>query len=343
MAEKKIAASFESVMRQLKSGVYLPVYLLMGDEAYFIDKIADYIADNVLQPDERFFNQDVVFGSDVTVSNVVELAKGYPVMPATRRVVIVKEAQALRQIDALEQYLTKPAPNTILVLCYKNGTIDKRKKVVAAAAAHGVVLECKKKREYELPPFIESYLKAQHVAIDQKAAMMIAEHIGPDMHRLVSELDKVTISLPNDNRRVTPDIVEQQIGISKEFNVFELQDAIISKNVYKANLIVKYFDKNPKAGSVYSLVPFLFSFFQKLMIAFYAPNRASEQAVAAQLDLKSMWAARTYITAMKNYSAMKTMQIIDKLREIDAKSKGVDNIHTPAGDLLKELVFFILH
>lgn len=343
MAEKKVALTYDAVMRQLKSGIYKPIYILMGDEPYFIDKISDYIADNVLQPDEQFFNQDVVYGPDVNVARVVELAKGYPIMPATRRVVIVKEAQAMKQIEQLEQYLTKPAETTILVLCYKNGTINGRSKLVTKANALGVVLECKKKRENELPAFIESYLKTQHAAIDPKAAAMIADHIGSDLHRLVSELDKVLIAQPNDNRRVTPEIVERQIGVNKDFNAFELKNAIVQKDVYKANQIVNYFDKNPKAGSIYSFLPLLFSYFQNLMMAFYAPNRASEQAVAAQLDLKSPWAARDYMTGMRNYTAMKTLLIIDKIREIDAKSKGIDNVHTSPGDLMRELLFFILH
>lgn len=343
MAEKKVALTYDAVMRQLKSGIYKPIYILMGDEPYFIDKISDYIADNVLQPDEQFFNQDVVYGPDVNVARVIELAKGYPVMPATRRVVIVKEAQAMKQIEQLEQYLTKPAETTILVLCYKNGTINGRSKLVTKANALGVVLECKKKRETELPAFIESYLKERHVAIEPKAAAMIADHIGSDLHRLVSELDKVLIALPDDNRRVTPETVERQIGVNKDFNAFELRNAIVQKDVYKANQIVNYFDKNPKAGSIYSFLPLLFSYFQNLMMAFYAPNRTSEQAVAAQLDLKSPWAARDYMTGMRNYTAMKTLLIIDKIREIDAKSKGIDNVHTPPGDLMKELLFFILH
>lgn len=343
MAEKKTMVTFDSVMRDLKAGKYKPVYLLMGDEAYFIDKISDFITENVLTPEEQFFNQNVVFGADVSALQVMEMAKGYPVMPATHRVVVVKEAQAMKQIDSLEKYLNKPAPSTILVLCYKNGTVDKRKKIVAKVAAVGVVFESKKKKDSELPGFIEGYLKMHKAAIEPKAAAMVAEHVGADLNRLVSELDKVLISLPDDNRVVTAETVEHQIGVSKDFNAFELNRAIIAKDVFKANQIVNYFDKNPKAGSIYSFLPLIFSFFQKLMVAYYAPNRNSEVSVAQHLELKSQWLARDYMTGMRNYTATKTLQIISKIREIDAKSKGLDNPNTSSGDLMKELLFFILH
>lgn len=343
MAERKSAAMFESIMHDLKSRKYAPVYILMGDESYYIDKISDYIEQNVLDVDDRDFNQTTVFGSDVTAAQIVDLAKGYPVMPSQYRVVIVKEAQNLRSLDALERYFEKPLGSTILVICYKNGTIDKRKKVVGKAEAVGVVFESKKKRDYELSSFIEAYLKAKHVAIDPKSASMIAEHIGADLSRLVSELDKVMISLPEDNRRVTPEIVEREIGVSKDFNVFELKSAIIERNVFKANQIVKYFDSNPKAGSLFSFLPLLYSYFQNLMVAFYAPDRNNDNALAAYMELKSVWGIKDYRAGMRNFTAMKTLQILAKIREIDAKSKGLDSLNTSTGDLMKELIFFILH
>lgn len=330
-------------MRDLKAKKYAPVYILMGDESYYIDKISDYIAENVLDPDDRDFNQTIVFGADTTAAQVVDLAKAYPVMPSEHRVVIVKEAQALKSLDALERYFEKPLRSTILVVCYKNGTIDRRKKVIGKAEAAGVVFESKKKRDYELPSFIEKYLKDHNTAIDPKSCAMIAEHIGADLSRLISELDKVMISLPDDNRRVTPEIVEREIGVSKDFNVFELRSAIIERNVFKANQIVKYFDKNPKAGSLFSFLPLLYAYFQNLMVAFYAPDRNNDQALAAYMELKSVWGIKDYRAGMRNYTAMKTLQILSKIREIDAKSKGLDNQNTSTGDLMKELIFFILH
>ena len=343
MAEKKSSVTFEAIMRDLKAQKYAPVYILMGDESYYIDRITDYIAENVLAPDDRDFNQTVVFGADTTAAQVVDLAKGYPVMPASHRVVIVKEAQALKSLDALERYFEKPLMSTVLVIAYKNGTIDRRKKVVGKAEAVGVGFESKKKKDYELPSFIETYLKQKHVAIDPKSTSMIAEHIGADLSRLISELDKVMISLPDDNRRVTPEIVEREIGVSKDFNIFELKTAIIERNVFKANQIVKYFEKNPKAGSLFSCLPLLYGYFQNLMVAFYAPDKNNDNNLAAFMELKSVWGLKDYRVGMRNFTAMKTLLILSKIREIDAKSKGLDNLNTTVDDLMKELIFFILH
>lgn len=340
MAEKTTGTTYDSIMRALKAGNFSPIYILMGDEPYFLDKITDYIADNVLQPEERDFNQSVVFGSDVTAAQVVDLAREFPMM-ATHRVVIVKEAQSLKNADLLVKYLATPVPSTILVLCYKGGKVDRS--VLAKAKTSGIVFESKKKRDYELPDFIMGYLKLRGVTIDNKSASMIAEHIGADLSRLTSELEKVMISLPANDRRITPDVVEQQIGVSKDFNVFELKNAIVTKNIFKANQIIKYFDNNPKAGSLYSFVPLLFNYFQNLMIAHYAPEKNNENALANYLELKSSWAAKEYIIGMRNYSATKVLNIIHMIKVTDAKSKGIGNVSTSTGDLAKELLFFILH
>ena len=341
MAEAK-NVTFGSIMRDLEAGKYAPVYYLMGDESYYIDKIADYIADHVLQPEERDFNQTILFGSDVTASQIADTARRYPMM-SEYQVVIVKETQNLKNTDALEKYFKAPMSSTILVMCHKNGKIDGRKReYVKAISTTGILFESNKLRDRDLPAFIERYLKARKVSIDPKSTQMIADNIGPDLSRLTSELDKVVLSL-NQDRRVTPQIVEDQIGVSKEFNGFELRDAIVNRNVYKANQIIKYFDENPKAGSIYSFLPMLFNYFQNLMIAFYSPNNKSQEAVAEWLELRSAWAAKDYMTGMRNYSGMKVMQIIGKIREIDAKSKGLDNPNTPPGELMKELIFYILH
>ncbi|WP_036875769.1 DNA polymerase III subunit delta [Hoylesella oralis] len=342
MTEKKTGATFENIMRDLKARKFSPIYILMGEEAYFIDKISDYIAENVLQPEERDFNQNIVFGSDVNAAQVADLAKGYPMM-SEYRVVIVKEAQNIRAAEPLEKYLEKPVMSTILVLCHKNGSIDRRKKLVSKAEVAGVVFESKKKRDYELPGFIEGYLLKHKVAIDNKSASMIADHIGSDLGRLTSELDKLQISLPENDRRVTPEIVEERIGVSKDFNAFELRNAIVNRDIFKANQIINYFDRNPKAGSIFAFLPLLFNYFQNLMLSYYAPNRNNENSVAQFLDLRSVWAVKDYMVGMRNYTGMKTMQIISKFREIDAKSKGIDNPNTSSGELMKELIFFILH
>lgn len=335
--------SFETIMRDLKARKFMPVYYLMGDEPYYIDQIADYIADHVLLPEERDFNQTILFGSDTTASQIADAARRYPMM-SEFQVLIVKEAQNVKNTEALEKYFKAPLKSTILVMCHKNGTIDGRKKeYVKSIQTAGVLFESKKLRDRDLPAYIEGYLQDRQVSIDPKSVQMIADNIGADLSRLTGELEKLMISLPEQDRRVTPQIVEDQIGISKDFNGFELRDAIVSKNVYKANLIIKYFDENPKAGNIYSFLPMLFNYFQNLMIAYYAPNNKSQEAVAEWLELRSPWAAKDYMTGMRNYAGMKVMQIISKMREIDAKSKGLDNPNTPPGELMKELIFYILH
>ena len=342
MADAK-NVSFDSIMADLEARRFVPVYYLMGDESYYIDKISDYIAEHVLQPEERDFNQTILFGSDVTASQVADYARRYSMM-SEYQVVIVKEAQNIKNTEALEKYFKQPLASTILVMCHKNGTVDGRKReYVKAIQSAGVLFESKKLRDRDLPVFIEHYLKARVVTIDVKSTQIIADSIGADLSRLTSELDKVILSLPKESRRVTPQVVEDQIGVSKEFNSFELRDAIVNRNVFKANQIIKYFDDNPKAGSIYSFLPMLFNFFQNLMIAYYAPKKQSQEGVAEWLELRSAWAAKDYMIGMRNYTGMKVMQIIGKIREIDAKSKGLDNPNTPPGELMKELIFYILH
>ena len=342
MAETK-NVTYSSIMKELQSGQFRPVYYLMGEESYYIDKICDYIAEHALQPEERDFNQTIMFGSDVNASQIADAARRYPMM-AERQVVIVKEAQNLKNTDALEKYIKQPLTSTVLVICHKNGKIDGRKReLVKAIQQAGVLFESQKLKERDLPTFIENYVKQKNAAIDPKSTQLIADAIGADLSRLVSELEKVLLSLPEENKKITPLVVEDRIGVSKDFNGFELRDAIVNKNVFKANQIVNYFEKNPKAGSIYSFLPMLFNYFQNLMLAYYCPEKGSQEKVAEWLELRSPWAAKDYMTGMRNFTAMKTMQIISKLREIDAKSKGLDNPNTPPEELMKELIFFILH
>ena len=342
MAEKRQTTTYESILSDLSEGKFAPLYILMGEESYFIDKITDFIAQNALREEERDFNQTVCFGSDVSAAAVADMARRYPMM-AERQVVIVKEAQNIKQWDQLEQYFEKPQPTTVLVIAYKNGTIDGRKKILTKAQNAGaVIFESKKLYERDLPVFMVDYLKRHQATIDHKSCQMIAEHIGSDLSRLTSELDKVCLSMPEGSRHITPEVVEEQIGVSKDFNGFEFRSAIANRDVLKANQILKYFDSNPKSGGPFMLIPLLFNFFQNLMLAHYAPQK-TDSGVAQFLDLRSAWGAKEYMTGLRNYSGMKTMQIIQKIRETDAKSKGLDNPNTPVGDLMKELVFFILH
>jgi DNA polymerase-3 subunit delta len=337
------AVTFESVMSELKARRFKPVYYLMGDESYYIDKISDWIAENVLQPEERDFNQTVLFGSDVNASQIADTARRYPMM-SEYQVLIVKEAQNIKNTEPLEKYFKAPMPTTILVMCHKNGKIDGRKPGYSKAIQQvGVLFESKKLRDWDLPPFIERYLADRGASIDPKSTQLIADNIGADLSRLTGELEKVLISLPEGDKRVTPQVVEDQIGVSKDFNGFELRSAIVNRNVFKANQIVKYFDENPKAGSIYAFLPLLFSYFQNLMLAYYCPQKNDRDALMQWLETKSLFVLKEYQTGLRNYSAMKVMQIISKMREIDAKSKGLDNPNTPAGELMKELIFFILH
>lgn len=342
MAEKKVSVSFDTLMQQLRDKKFAPVYLLMGDEPYYIDKLSNFFQNQILSPEQQAFDLTVVFGADVNAAQIADLAMQYPMM-SERKVIIVKEAQGLKSFDKLEKYVLHPQPKTILVFCYKNGTINRRLKFAAAVEKTGVIYESKKLKEWQLPKFILDYAKRQKASIDEKSAAMIADHIGADISRLTSELDKLLISLPQDNRRITPEIVEKNVGVSKDFNAFELRDAIVNKNIYKANQIISYFNNNPKAGSAYSLVPLLFNYFQNLMLAYYAPNRNDQYALAEYLGMRSPWGVKDYITGLKNYTGRKTLQILDKLGEIDAKIKGLDNPNTPSEELMRELIFFILH
>lgn len=337
------AVTYDSLMSELKARQFKPVYYLTGDESYYIDKVTEWIAENVLQPEERDFNQTILFGSDVNASQIVDAAKRYPMM-AERQVVIIKEAQLIKNTEPLEKYFHQPMPSTVLVMCHKNGKIDGRKQgLVKAIREHGVLFESMKLKERDLPAFIQNYLKSHEASIDPKSTQMIADAIGADLSRLTSELDKVLLGLPEEDRRVTPQIVEDRIGVSKDYNAFELRDAIVNRNVLKANQIIKYFDENPKAGGLYALLPLVFNYFQNLMLSYYCPIKNDTFELAKWLDMKNSWGSKDYILGMRNYSGMKVMQIISKIREIDAKSKGLDNPNTPAGELMKELIFFIFH
>lgn len=333
--------TFDSIMRDLKARKFRPVYIIMGEEAYYIDKLSDYLENNVLTPEERDFNQTVVYGTDTSAAQVVDMAKRFPMM-AEKQVVMVKEAQNMRSWDKFENYLKNPQPTTVLVICYKNGTIDARKSFMRLAAEVGVVFNSQKKRDRELPAFIEGYAKENGATIEHKATQMIADFVGADLARLASEIDKVLISLPDNDRRITPEIVESKIGISKDYNFFELRDAIISHDVTKANRIVKYIDNNPRTVSLYSFLPQLFKYFQNLMVAHFSKDK-SDRGIAGELGLSSAWSAKYYLDGMRYYNAVKTMAIIRKIRVTDAKSKGIDNPNTSPGDLMKELIYFIFH
>ena len=335
--------TYEVILREIKERRFRPVYYLMGEEPYYIDQLANRFATEVLNESEQEFNQTIVYAQDTNLGNILSLAKRYPMM-AERQVIIVKEAQNLKnEIDSLSFYLQKPQPSTLLVFCHKNGSLDKRKKVTGdIERAGGAVFESKKMKEDLLPYFISNYARQHNVAIDDKATMMMVESIGADLNRLVSELDKLLINMPQGATNITPDMVEEYTGISKEYNVFELKSALIAKDIAKANKIAKYMEDNPKNFPLQAVLPLLFSYYANLMLSYYAPQR-TPQGVAAYLDMKSTWGVNDYLQGMRNYSAVKVMDIISAFRRYDGMSKGVGATANVGRNLLRELVYFILH
>lgn len=339
MAKQEL--TYEDVMKELKSGRFKPVYYFMGEESYYIDLLSDYIAHHILTETEQEFNLTVLYGADVDMASVITAAKRYPMM-AEHQVIIVKEAQALRGLDELSYYLQRPLLSTILVFCHKHGTLDRRKKVAAEIEKIGILFESKKIKESQLPSFITNYLKRKGADVEPKAASMLSDFVGTDLSRLTGELDKLILTLASGATRITPEQVERHIGISKDFNNFELRSALVEKDILKANRIIHYFEENPKSNPIQMTLSLLFSFFSNLMLAYYAPEK-SENGIASFLGLRSPWQAREYMSAMRRYSGVKTMQIIGEIRYTDARSKGVGNSSLSDGDLLRELIFKILH
>ena len=246
MAKQEITC--EDILKELKAKHYAPIYYLMGEEPYYIDAIADYIAEHVLSETEKEFNQTIVYGADVDIATIINAAKRYPMM-SEHQVVIVKEAQALRGLEELSYYLQKPQPSTILVFCHKHGALDRRKKLAAEIEKKGILFESKKLKEGQLPAFITSYMKRRGLDMEPKATSMLADFVGTDLSRLTGEMEKLIITLPKNQTRITPEQIERNIGISKDYNNFELRAALVEKDVLKANRIVKYFEENPKTKS----------------------------------------------------------------------------------------------
>ena len=328
-------------MSELKSGVYHPVYYLMGEEGYYTDKITDYIIENSLSEMERDFNLTVYYGLESDIDTIITAAKRFPMM-AERQVIIVREAQMLKNIDNLLFYLQNPQPTTVLVFAHKNGSIDKRKKVATELERKGVVLDSKKVREDQLPAFINARMREKGLTADEKSVLMIRESIGNDLARIAGEVEKLSIALPAGATHITPELVEEHIGISKEFNNFELQNALVNKDIYKANKIINYFAQNPKKNPIQMTLALLFSFFSNVMMSYYAPDK-SERGVAEFLGLRSMWGVGDYIKAMRNYKAMHVMEILHLIRLADAQSKGAEGPQLPDGEIMRELLYKILH
>lgn len=339
MAKQEITC--DDILKELRAKQYRPVYYLMGEEPYYIDLISDYITDNILTETEKEFNLTVVYGADVDIATVVNAAKRYPMM-SEHQVVVVKEAQNIRNMEELSYYLQKPLLSTILVICHKHGVLDRRKKLAAEIEKTGVLFESKKVKDAQLPAFITSYMKRKGIDVEPKATAMLADFVGTDLSRLTGELEKLIITLPKGHTRVTPEQIEKNIGISKDYNNFELRSALVEKDVLKANKIIKYFEEKSENNPIQMTLSLLFGFFSNLMLAYYAPEK-SEQGIANMLGLRTPWQAKDYLAAMRRYNGVKTMQIIGEIRYADAKSKGVGNPSLSDGDILRELVFKILH
>tara|TARA_R110001583_G_scaffold4351_2_gene25221 strand:- start:56094 stop:57095 length:1002 start_codon:yes stop_codon:yes gene_type:complete len=327
------------IVSDIKSGNVKPIYFLMGDEPYYIDKISEFIENNVLTEGEKEFNQMVLYGRDVAVEEISDNAKRFPMM-SEKQVVIVKEAQDLsRSIEKLVSYAENPQPSTVLVICYKYKTIDKRKKLYKAIQKIGLVYESKKLYENQVGDWIRRVLAGKKYQIDSKAALMLVEFLGNDLSKISNELDKLMVVLPKDSI-ITPKDIEENIGISKDYNNFELRKAIGERNVYKSNMIINYFAQNQKANPIVVTTSLLNSFFTQLLI-YHSLNDKSKSSVAKALGVNPFFVS-DYITAAKNYPMRKVSQVIAFLRDADVKSKGV-GANLPAGDILKELLFKIIH
>lgn len=332
---------FDQILSDLKNKVYKPVYFLMGEEPYFIDEISDFITKEVLTDDEKVFNQVILYGKDIDAIAIIDASRRFPMM-ARYQVVIVKEAQNIRNIEELIHYVEKPLKSTILVVNYKYKTLDKRKKLYSSIEKHGgVVLSSDKIYEDKVPGWISKYLTQRGHAIAPEASAMIAEFLGNDLSKVVNELNKLLITMPANSKKITADMVEKNIGISKEFNNFELQKALVARDVLKSNRIIDYFEKNPKDNPMVLTISSLFSFFTKVFTYHFLKDK-SKGAVASALKINPYFVSE-YELAAKRYGPPKLVEIISLLREYDLKSKGVGNSSASDGDLLKEMIFRILH
>ncbi len=332
--------TYDEIISDLKKRIFKPVYFLAGDEPYYIDMITDFIGEKVLSEEEKPFNQVIIYGEDTTVNSIIETARRFPMM-SSHQIVIVKEAQALKKIEDLMVYLDKPLLSTILVINYKYSVIDKRTKLYKSLDTQGVYFESMRLRDYQVPPWIEKYLMTKGIKIEPDASAMLTEYLGTDLHKIVNELDKLLITQPAGKPVITSSLIEKNIGISKDYNNFELQKAVGEKNVYKANMIVRYFTVNSKDNPVNPAIASLFSFFTKILTYHYLTDR-SKNNVAAVLKINPFF-VKDYESSAVKYNAAKTIQIISLLRTYDMKTKGVGDVSTEPGDLLKELVYKILH
>ena len=350
--------SFENIITSLKAKKYAPIYFLEGEEPYYIDKIADYVENNVLDESEKEFNQTILYGKDTDLISLISAAKRFPMM-SERQVIIVREAQEIKnltetvnvkikskntkketEISPFEEYALKPLSTTILVICYKYKSLDKRTGLAKSMDKHTVMFNSEKIKDYKLAEWIAKYTLDHKIKINPKAVQMLADHLGNDLSRIVNELNKLAINKKNDDE-ITPDDVQQFIGISKDFNVFELQNAIAAKDILKANKIIDYFAKNPKEHPFEMNIAVLYTYFSKLLFYQTLPSK-NPSDVMSQMRV-SFPQIKDLETAGRNYSLDKLVRIIGYLHDYDMRSKGMDGFQTEKGELMREMLFKILH
>ena len=334
--------TYENILTALKAGNYAPIYFLSGEEPFFIDRVSEWIEENILSEEERSFNLSILYGNEVSMSTVTDMARRFPMM-APRQVVIVKEAQSIKDFDNLLPYISHVQPTTILVLLYKKKP-DKRKKVFTQLdkSNHCTYFESAKLYENKVPDWITSYCKEKRYSISLKTATILAEYLGNNLSRIAHELDKLILLLPGGGE-IKEHLVEEHTGISKEFNNFELTDAIVQMDHLKAHRIVNYFEANPKNNPLGYTLAALFMYFCNLLTYHYQKKTTPNPSeMASILGIRPNF-MRNYIEGSRRYSALKCVYVISCLREYDLKSKGVNNADTSDGELLRELIFKIMH
>ncbi len=343
MAVKSSNSNFDTLKADIVNRKFKPIYLLMGEESYFIDELTMLLSETVLTETEKDFNLLTFYGVDSDVNSIISAARRFPMM-ADYQLIIVKEAQNLDKFELLEIYAKNPMSSTILVLSYKHGNVDKRKAVVKRISQNGIIFESKKLYDNQIPGFIMSYLKNRGIGVDSKAAQMLSDFVGNDISKLIPQLQKLEVSLPDPPaiRRISADMIEKNVGVSKEFNNFELVKAISKKDIKAASRIVEYFGNNSKDNPIMGTVAVLFNYFSNLLECFWLQNK-DQYSVMNALNIRSSFIAQDYMEGLRNYNAINVMNIISELRIVDSRSKGVDNVSATQGDLLKELVYKIMH
>lgn len=335
-------ASYSLMRSDILKKSFKPIYLFMGEESFFIDDLTILMDQMILSEAERDFNHSVFYGVDSDVRTIISTCKRYPMM-SDYQVVIVKEAQKLDNFDLLELYAKKPLSSTILIINYKHGTVDGRKAVVKAIDKIGVIFESKRLYDNKIPAFIISYYQDRGFQIDSKATQMLVDYVGNDLSKLVQELEKLQVVLSGKQPRITAEIVEENIGISKDYNNFELIKAIANKDRAKAFRIVDYFDKNQKNNPMVMTIYSFIYYFNNLIECFWLPSKSEENVMKA-LNFRNTFMTQDYMAGIRNYNVNEVLEIISHIRTFDAKSKGIDNPpFTTHGELLKELVYKIMH